>query len=334
MFIATANILDPIPAALRDRLEILEIPGYTRNEKAMIARNFLIPKQIEEHGMSDAQIAIDESAIGEIIDSYTREAGVRNLEREVGSLCRGVAVKVAEGEAPDKINISGATVPDYLGPQKYMNEVAERTSVAGVATGLAWTAVGGDILFIEATRMPGKSQLMLTGQLGDVMKESAQTATSFVRSRAKSFGIDENFLEKADIHVHIPAGAIPKDGPSAGVTMFVALTSMLTGIPVRADVAMTGEITLRGNVLPVGGIKEKLLAAHRAGIKRVIIPERNRKDIVDVPEEVQKDMEILYVSKMEDLLPLVLTAPLPEAKLDAPPPPPAAPPAPPPVSAN
>jgi len=334
MFIATANILDPIPAALRDRLEILEIPGYTRNEKAMIARNFLIPKQIEEHGMSDAQIAIDESAIGEIIDSYTREAGVRNLEREVGSLCRGVAVKVAEGEAPAKINITGATVPDYLGPQKYMNEVAERTSVAGVATGLAWTAVGGDILFIEATRMPGKSQLMLTGQLGDVMKESAQTATSFVRSRAKTFGIDENFLEKADIHVHIPAGAIPKDGPSAGVTMFVALTSMLTGIPVRADVAMTGEITLRGNVLPVGGIKEKLLAAHRAGIKRVIIPERNRKDIVDVPEEVQKDMEILYVSKMDELLPLVLTAPLPEAKLDAPPPPPAAPPVPPPVPAN
>ena len=334
MFIATANILDPIPAALRDRLEILEIPGYTRNEKAMIARNFLIPKQIEEHGMSDAQIAIDDSAIGEIIDSYTREAGVRNLEREVGSLCRGVAVKVAEGEAPAKINISGATVPDYLGPQKYMNEVAERTSVAGVATGLAWTPVGGDILFIEATRMPGKSSLMLTGQLGDVMKESAQTATSFVRSRAKTFGIDENFLEKADIHVHIPAGAIPKDGPSAGVTMFVALTSMLTAIPVRADVAMTGEITLRGNVLPVGGIKEKLLAAHRAGIKRVIIPERNRKDIVDVPEEVQKDMEILYVSKMDELLPLVLTAPLPEAKLDAPPPPPAAPPAPPPVPAN
>jgi ATP-dependent Lon protease len=334
MFIATANILDPIPAALRDRLEILEIPGYTRNEKAMIARNFLIPKQIEEHGMSDAQIAIDDTAIGEIIDSYTREAGVRNLEREVGSLCRGVAVKVAEGEAPAKINITGATVPDYLGPQKYMNEVAERTSVAGVATGLAWTAVGGDILFIEATRMPGKSSLMLTGQLGDVMKESAQTATSFVRSRAKTFGIDENFLEKADIHVHIPAGAIPKDGPSAGVTMFVALTSMLTGIPVRADVAMTGEITLRGNVLPVGGIKEKLLAAHRAGIKRVIIPERNRKDIVDVPEEVQKDMEILYVSKMDELLPLVLTAPLPEAKLDAPPPPPAAPPAPPPVPAN
>ena len=330
MFIATANILDPIPAALRDRLEILEIPGYTRNEKAMIARNFLIPKQIEEHGMSDAQIAIDDSAVGEIIDSYTREAGVRSLEREVGSLCRGVAVKVAEGEAPEKINITSATVPDYLGPQKFMNEVAERTSVAGVATGLAWTAVGGDILFIEATRMPGKSQLMLTGQLGDVMKESAQTATSFVRSRAKTFGIDENFLEKADIHVHIPAGAIPKDGPSAGVTMFVALTSMLTGIPVRADVAMTGEITLRGNVLPVGGIKEKLLAAHRAGIKRVVIPERNRKDIVDVPEEVQKDLEILYVSKMDELLPVVLTMPLPEAKLDAPPPPPAAPPAPPP----
>jgi ATP-dependent Lon protease len=334
MFIATANVLDPIPAALRDRLEILEIPGYTRNEKMMIARNFLIPKQIEEHGMSDAQIAIDETAISEIIDSYTREAGVRNLEREVGSLCRGVAVKVAEGEAKEKITISAATVPDYLGPQKHMNEVAERTSVAGVATGLAWTAVGGDILFIEATRMPGKSTLTLTGQLGDVMKESAQTATSYVRSRAKTFGIDENFLEKADIHVHIPAGAIPKDGPSAGVTMFVALTSMLTGIPVRADVAMTGEITLRGNVLPVGGIKEKLLAAHRAGIKRVVIPERNRKDIVDVPEEVQKDMEILYVSRMDELLPLVLTTPLPEPKLDAPPPPPAAPPAPTPAPAN
>ena len=334
MFIATANILDPIPAALRDRLEILEIPGYTRNEKMMIAQKFLIPKQIEEHGMSDAQISIDESAIGEIIDSYTREAGVRNLEREVGSLCRGVAVKVAEGEVTEKISLTAQTVPDYLGPQRHMNEVAERTSVAGVATGLAWTAVGGDILFIEATRMPGKSQLMLTGQLGDVMKESAQTATSFVRSRAKTFGIDENFLEKADIHVHIPAGAIPKDGPSAGVTMFVALTSMLTGIPVRADVAMTGEITLRGNVLPVGGIKEKLLAAHRAGIKRVIIPERNRKDIVDVPEEVQKDMEIMYVSKMDELLPLVLTSPLPEPKLETPPPPPAAPPAAPAVPAN
>ena len=319
MFIATANILDPIPAALRDRLEILEIPGYTRNEKMMIASKFLIPKQIEEHGMGDAQIVLEDSAVAEIIDSYTREAGVRNLEREVGSICRGVAVKVAEGETTERQVITAEKVPDYLGPQKYINEVAERTSVAGVATGLAWTAVGGDILFIEATRMPGKSSLMLTGQLGDVMKESAQTATSFVRSRAKSLGIDENFLEKSDIHVHIPAGAIPKDGPSAGITMFVALTSMLTGIPIRADVAMTGEITLRGNVLPVGGIKEKLLAAHRAGIKRVVLPERNRKDIVDVPEEVQKDMEIFYVTKMDEVLQYVLTAPLPGPKAEAPP---------------
>jgi ATP-dependent Lon protease len=319
MFIATANILDPIPAALRDRLEILEIPGYTRNEKMMIASKFLIPKQIEEHGMGDAQIVLEDSAVAEIIDSYTREAGVRNLEREVGSICRGVAVKVAEGETTERQVITAEKVPDYLGPQKYINEVAERTSVAGVATGLAWTAVGGDILFIEATRMPGKSSLMLTGQLGDVMKESAQTATSFVRSRAKSLGIDENFLEKSDIHVHIPAGAIPKDGPSAGITMFVALTSMLTGIPIRADVAMTGEITLRGNVLPVGGIKEKLLAAHRAGIKRVVLPERTRKDIVDVPEEVQKDMEIFYVTKMDEVLQYVLTAPLPGPKAEAPP---------------
>ena len=319
MFIATANILDPIPAALRDRLEILEIPGYTRNEKIMIAKNFLIPKQIEEHGMTKEQLTFDDTAVAEIIDSYTREAGVRNLEREVGSVCRGVAVKVAEGEVKDKVDITSGNVPDFLGPQKFMSEVAERTSTPGVATGLAWTAVGGDILFVEATRMPGKSALMLTGQLGDVMKESAHTATSFVRSHAKQLGIDENFLERADIHVHVPAGAIPKDGPSAGVTMYTALTSMLTGIPVRADVAMTGEITLRGNVLPVGGIKEKLLAAHRAGIKRVVLPERNKKDIVDVPDEVKKDMEILYVSRMEELLPLVLTDPLPSAQAAAPP---------------
>jgi ATP-dependent Lon protease len=307
MFIATANVLDPIPPALRDRLEILEIPGYTRNEKLMISKQFLIPKQIEEHGMNNEQIEITEGAIGEVIDSYTREAGVRNLEREAGSICRGVAVKVAEGQAEGKVVVTAEKVPDYLGPQKYLPEVAERTSEPGVATGLAWTPVGGDILFIEATRMPGKGTIVLTGQLGDVMKESAQAAMSFVRSRAKWLGIEENFLEKSDIHVHIPAGSIPKDGPSAGVTMFVALSSMLTGIPVRADVAMTGEITLRGNVLPVGGIKEKLLAAHRAGIKRVLLPERNQKDMVDVPPEVKTDMEIIYVKKMDEVLPLVLT---------------------------
>jgi ATP-dependent Lon protease len=306
MFLATANVIDPVPPALKDRLEILELPGYTRDEKRMIAVNYLIPKQLEEHGLSKDQVELTDAATCEVIDSYTREAGVRNLEREVGSIARGVAVKVAEG-ASQKFVIDAKDVPEYLGPQKFMSEVAERTAEPGVATGLAWTPVGGDILFIEATRMPGKGSLVLTGQLGDVMKESAQAALSFVRARAKYLGIDENFLDKTDIHVHIPAGAIPKDGPSAGVTMFTALASMLTGKAVRNDVAMTGEITLRGNVLPVGGIKEKILAAHRAGIKRVILPERNQKDMVDVPEQAKKEMEFFYVKRIDELLPLALT---------------------------
>ncbi|HZS35773.1 MAG TPA: S16 family serine protease, partial [Polyangia bacterium] len=310
MFLATANVIDPVPAALKDRLEILELPGYTRDEKRNIARQFLVPKQLEEHGLSKDHIEITDEAVAEVIDSYTREAGVRNLEREVGSVCRGVAVKVAEGNT-SKFVIEAKNVPDYLGPQKFMSEVAERTAEPGVATGLAWTPVGGDILFIEATRMPGKGSLVLTGQLGDVMKESAQAALSFVRAKAKWLGIEENFLDKTDIHVHIPAGAIPKDGPSAGVTMFTALASMLTGKSVRNDVAMTGEITLRGNVLPVGGIKEKILAAHRAGIKRIIMPERNQKDMIDVPEQAQKEMEFFFVKKIDELLPLALTE-LPE----------------------
>src|SRR5947208_8851666 len=282
MFLATANVIDPVPPALKDRLEILELPGYTRDEKRNIARQFLVPKQLDEHGLKNDQIEVTDSAVGEVIDSYTREAGVRNLEREIGSVCRGVAVQVAEGNLPEggKFTINTKEVPDYLGPQKFQSEVAERTAEAGVATGLAWTPVGGDILFIEATRMPGKGSLVLTGQLGDVMKESAQAAMSFVRAKAKWLGIEENFLDKTDIHVHIPAGAIPKDGPSAGVTMFTALASMLTAKPIRNDVAMTGEITLRGNVLPVGGIKEKILAAHRAGIKRIILPDRNQKDMI------------------------------------------------------
>jgi len=306
MFLATANVIDPVPAALKDRLEILELPGYTRDEKRNIARQFLVPKQLEEHGLKGDQIEITDGAVCEVIDSYTREAGVRNLEREVGSICRGVAVKVAEGKG-STFRIDSDEVPEYLGPQKFMSEVAERTSEAGVATGLAWTPVGGDILFIEATKMPGKGSLVLTGQLGDVMKESAQAALSFVRAKAKWLGVDENFLEKTDIHVHIPAGAIPKDGPSAGVTMFTALISMLTGKSVRNDVAMTGEITLRGNVLPVGGIKEKILAAHRAGIKRVLLPERNEKDMVDVPDQAKNEMEFFYIKKMDELLPLALT---------------------------
>jgi ATP-dependent Lon protease len=314
MFLATANVIDPVPAALKDRLEILELPGYTRDEKRNIARQFLVPKQLDEHGLKIDQLDVTDSAVCEVIDSYTREAGVRNLEREIGSVCRGVAVKVAEGQKPangTKWTVEAKEVPDFLGPQKFMSEVAERTSEPGVATGLAWTPVGGDILFIEATRMPGKGSLVLTGQLGDVMKESAQAALSFVRAKAKWLGIDENFLDKTDIHVHIPAGAIPKDGPSAGVTMFTALASMLTAKPVRNDVAMTGEITLRGNVLPVGGIKEKILAAHRAGIKRIIMPDRNQKDMIDVPDQAKNEMEFFYVKKIDEILQLALTE-LPE----------------------
>ena len=312
MFIATANQLDPIPWALRDRLEIIELPGYTRQEKRHISRQFLVPKQLEEHGLKNEQCDITDDAVYEIIDSYTREAGVRNLEREIGSLCRGVAVKVAEGSAKEKEVIGGKEVPEYLGPTKFVSEVADRTSEPGVATGLAWTSVGGDILFIEATRMPGKGKLTLTGQLGDVMKESVTAALSFIRSRAPNLGLEAgNLVENVDIHVHVPAGGIPKDGPSAGVTMYTALVSLLLGVPVSPDVAMTGEITLRGNVLQIGGVKEKLLAAHRAGIKRVIIPERNVKDLVDVPDEVKQEIEIIPVKRMDEVLVIALTQPPP-----------------------
>jgi ATP-dependent Lon protease len=312
LFIATANQLDPIPWALRDRLEIIELPGYTRQEKKQIARKFLVPKQLEDHGLTNDRCEINDEAIFEIVDSYTREAGVRNLEREIGSTCRAVAVKVAEGQAKEHEVIGPAEVEEILGPKKFVSEVAERTSEPGVATGLAWTAVGGDILFIEATQMPGKGKLTLTGQLGDVMKESVTAALSFVRGRAAALGLDPgNFLENKDLHVHVPAGAVPKDGPSAGVTMYTALVSLLTGVPVRADVAMTGEITLRGNVLQIGGVKEKLLAAHRAGIKRVIIPERNVKDLIDVPDEVKREMEILSVKRMDEVLALALKDPPP-----------------------
>jgi len=312
LFIATANQLDPIPWALRDRLEIIELPGYTRQEKKMIARKFLVPKQLDDHGLTNERCEITDDALFEIVDSYTREAGVRNLEREIGSVCRAVAVKVAEGQAKDHETIDGPMVEEVLGPKKFVSEVAERVGEPGVATGLAWTAVGGDILFIEATQMPGKGKLTLTGQLGDVMKESVTAALSFVRGRAAALGLDPgNFLENKDLHVHVPAGAVPKDGPSAGVTMYTALVSLLTGVPVRPDVAMTGEITLRGNVLQIGGLKEKLLAAHRAGIRRVIIPDRNVKDLIDVPEEVKREMEILSVKRMDEVLALALKDPPP-----------------------
>jgi ATP-dependent Lon protease len=309
MFVATANIADPIPPPLRDRMEILEIPGYTRREKLAIARQHLIPKQLEEHGLSKAQLVIADAAVEGIIDHYTREAGVRNLERQIASVIRGVAVKVAEGnQGPHKIGDVEA-LREFLGAPRFTSEVAERTSEPGVATGLAWTSVGGEILFIEATRMHGQGKMQLTGQLGDVMKESAQAALSYVRTRATSFKVAEDFLEKSDLHIHIPAGAMPKDGPSAGVTMMTAIVSLLTDIAVRNDVAMTGEITLRGRVLPVGGIKEKVLAAHRAGIKHVILPERNVADLEEVPQEVRDELDFHPVSKMEDVLRFALTHP-------------------------
>ncbi len=302
MFVATANIADPIPPPLRDRMEILEIPGYTRNEKLAIARQHLIPKQIEEHGISKEQLQIADPAIDVIIDSYTREAGVRTLERQIASVIRGVAVKIAEGDTSARKIETEEQVREFLGAQRFSSEVAERTEEPGVATGLAWTSVGGEILFIEATKMHGTGKLQLTGQLGDVMKESAQAALSFVRANAEKFGIAKDFLDKSDIHIHIPAGGMPKDGPSAGVTMFTALVSLLTGIRVRHDVAMTGEISLRGRVLPIGGLKEKVLAAHRAGIKRVLVPERNKADLDEVPIEIKNDLEFVFVAKMEQVL--------------------------------
>lgn len=302
MFIATANVADPIPAPLRDRMEILEIPGYTRREKLAIARQHLIPKQIEEHGITPDLLKITDNAVEIIIESYTREAGVRTLERQVASVIRGVAVKIAEGDNTPRVIDDEEKVREFLGAQKYTSEVAERTEEPGVSTGLAWTSVGGEILFIEATRMYGSGKLQLTGQLGDVMKESAQAALSYVRANCDKFGIAKDFLDKSDIHIHIPAGAMPKDGPSAGVTMFTALVSMLTGVRVRHDVAMTGEITLRGRVLPIGGLKEKVLAAHRAGIKRVIVPERNKADLDEVPQEIKDALEFVFAAKMEQVL--------------------------------
>lgn len=306
MFIATANIMDPVPPALKDRLEVLELPGYTRSEKLNIAKQFLVPRQVMEHGLTEENIVFTDEALKGLIDSYTREAGVRNCEREVANICRGVAVTVADGTDNGRRLVGPEDLKGFLGAPKFIPEVAERTEENGVATGLAWTPVGGDIIFVEASRMPGKGNLVMTGQLGEVMKESAQAALSYIRSHTSAFDIEEKFLDGRDIHLHIPAGAIPKDGPSAGVTMFAALASLLIGRRVRHDVAMTGEITLRGSVLPVGGIKEKILAAHRAGIKRVIMPERNRKDLDDIPEEARNDMELLFVKRMDEVLPMVL----------------------------
>jgi len=310
MFITTANVLDTIPPALRDRMETLELPGYSEDQKIMIAKQFLLPKQISEHGLTSDYIEFQDNALQTIIISYTREAGVRNLEREIAAICRGVAKDVARG-IMEKVVISTESLHKFLGPVKFFPEVAERTSEPGVATGLAWTPTGGDIIFVEATKMRGEKGLTLTGQLGDVMKESAQAALAYVRTKSKELGIEEDFFEKNDIHIHVPAGAIPKDGPSAGITMFVALTSLLTNIPIRSDVAMTGEITLRGLVLPVGGIKEKVLAGMRAGIKTIILPKKNEKDLEEIPEHIRNQMNFKFIQRMDEAIELALKHPDP-----------------------
>jgi ATP-dependent Lon protease len=306
MFIATANVGDTIPEPLRDRMEVIEIPGYTRLEKLAIARRHLVPKQLREHGIGEDRLEITDEALALVIDRYTREAGVRALEKQIATIARGVAVRFAEG-ADEPVSVRDeADVRSYLGQARHDDQRIERTSEAGVATGMAWTPVGGTILFVEATRMPGSGKLTLTGQLGDVMKESAMAALSYVRANTagslRPYGIPRDFLDKGDIHIHVPAGAMPKDGPSAGVTLVSALVSVLSGVPVRHDVAMTGEITLRGRVLPIGGLKEKVLAAHRAGIKRVIAPARNAADLDEIPEEVKREIDFVFVTRIDEVI--------------------------------
>ena len=301
MFIGTANVLDQIPGPLRDRMEVIELPGYTEDEKVEIAKRYLVKRRLEATGLTPEQCQIEEDAIRAIIRDYTREAGVRNLERDIGSLCHHVAMRIAEGDTTS-MRIGADQLHAILGPRRFESEVAMRTSVPGVATGLAWTPTGGDILFVEAAKVPGTGRLILTGQLGEVMKESAQAALSLVKARASTLGIDPAAFEKSDIHVHVPAGAIPKDGPSAGVAMFTALTSLLTGRTVKSDTAMTGEISLRGLVLPIGGVKNKVLAAVRAGITTVLLPERNKKDFEDVPETARKAARFVWLSTVDDAI--------------------------------
>ncbi len=314
VFITTANMLDTVPGPLRDRMEIISLAGYTADEKLQIAHRYLVRRQFEANGLKEGQVEIGDDVVRDIIQNYTREAGVRGLERQIGQVLRHAAVRVAEGQA-GPIRITRDDLVPILGAPKFENEVAMRVSVPGVATGLAWTPVGGDILFIEATRVPGNGRLILTGQLGDVMKESAQAALSIVKNRATALGIDPSRFEKSDIHVHVPAGAIPKDGPSAGVAMFMALTSLMTDRTIRSDTAMTGEISLRGLVLPVGGIKEKVVAAHSAGIKRVMLPARNRRDYDDIPDIARREMEFIWLERVEEAVAATLepkTAPAPQ----------------------
>jgi ATP-dependent Lon protease len=301
MFITTANLMDPIPSPLRDRMEVLYLSGYTAEEKIGIAKNYLIPKQLNEHGITEKNIVINDSALLQVITHYTREAGVRNLEREIANLCRKVARKIAEGQVR-KYTITSSNLSKYLGVPKYLPEEEIKKDEVGVSTGLAWTESGGDIIYIESTIMKGKGALMLTGQLGDVMKESAHAALSYIRSRAKALGISNSVFSNNDIHIHVPAGGIPKDGPSAGITMATSIASAFTGRAVYKSIAMTGEVTLRGRVLPIGGLKEKSLAAKRMGINTVIIPKRNEKDLEDIPKYIRKDMQFIPVETMDDVL--------------------------------
>jgi ATP-dependent Lon protease len=307
LFITTANWLDPIHPALRDRLEVIELPSYTAAEKLQIAKRYLVPRQLEEHGLKPKLVKLPDAALKRLIQDYTREAGVRQLEREIAALTRKAARKIVSRQGLLRpLTITPNELSDYLGPAKFETEMAETITESGVAVGLAWTPVGGDILFIEATRMPGTGKLLLTGSLGEVMKESAQTALTYLRSQSKALKLDFSDFEKQDVHIHIPAGATPKDGPSAGVPIVAALASLLAQRRVGSDVAMTGEISLRGRVLPVGGIKEKVLAASRAGIKHVILPDQNRKDWVEVPAEVRRKLKVHFVRHISQILPLAL----------------------------
>ena len=306
MFITTANILDTIPPALKDRMEVTPFPGYTEEEKFHIAKDFLIPKQKEAHGIRNGQVELTDASIHEVINRYTREAGVRDLEREAAAVFRKSAKKIAEGKMKKKV-IAPANLQKFLGPARFTHYLAEEKDEVGLATGLAVTQAGGEIIFVEVTLMTGKGQLILTGQLGDVMKESAQAAMSYVRSKAAILGLPERFAQKIDVHIHVPEGAVPKDGPSAGITMTTALVSALTKIPVKKDVGMTGEVTLRGRVLEVGGIKEKALASHRAGLKQVIMPRDNKKDLEDIPKNVKSDLEFIFVKHMDEVLDIALT---------------------------
>ncbi|MBI1298918.1 endopeptidase La [bacterium] len=314
MFITTANVLDTIPSPLRDRMEIIQLSSYTEDEKVKIAEGYLVPRQIKENGLRAGELSFTETALREMVQGYTREAGVRNLEREIGKVCRKFAARIAADEVSEDMVIDAVDLPIYLGKRKFFSEeIADRLQIPGVAVGLSWTMTGGDILFFEATKMPGRKGFVLTGQLGDVMKESAQAALSYVRSRARDLGIDPSFFQDLDIHLHIPAGSLPKDGPSAGVTMVTAIASLLTGRPVKSNIGMTGEVTLRGKVLPIGGLKEKVLAAARVGLDTVILPKRNEADLEDIPENVRDEMNFVLVDTVDEVLAAALDAPTNDA---------------------